>query len=254
MKRPIIALAATAALALASSAQAADLVVIASNGVKAALEELAPHYEQASGNKVSIKWGVAAVLKRDIEAGAPFDLAVLTSPIIADLAKQGKIAAGTETPIARSAVGLMVRKGAAKPDLSSPEALKRAVLAAKSLTWAKEGASGTSFLNALHKLGIADDAQRKADLAADGAGAAKKVASGEVELGALLVNEIMAQPGVEVAGPLPAELQTYTPFSSGVSAAAKNAAGAKALAGFLTRAESRAVFKAKGQEPIAPGL
>src|SRR5438067_13795599 len=249
MKRPIIALAAAAALALASSAQAAELVVIASNGVKAALEELAPHYEQASGNKVSIKWGVAAVLKRDIEAGAPFDLAVLTSPIIADLAKQGKIAAGTETPIARSAAGLRVRNGAAKPDLSSPEALKRAVLAAKSLTWAKEGASGTSFLNALHKLGIADDAKRKADLAADGATAAQKVASGQVDLGALLINEIMAQPGVEVAGPLPAELQTYTAFSSGVAAASENAAAAKALVDHLRSPDARAAFKAKGQEP-----
>src|SRR5207302_3554489 len=243
MKRPVLALAAAAAVTLACVAHAADLVVIASNGVKGALEELAPHYEHASGNKLSFKWGVAAVLKRDIEAGAPFDLAILTNAIVADLVKQGKIAAGSETPIARSGVGLMVRKGAAKPDLSSPEALKRTVQSAKSLTWAKEGASGASFLQALQKLGIADDAQRKADLAADGAGAAKKVASGEVELGALLVNEIMAQPGVEVAGPLPAELQTYTPFSSGVSAAAKNAAGAKALAGFLTRVQSGAVFK-----------
>ena len=249
MKRPVLALAAAAAVTLASVAQAADLVVIASNGVKGALEELAPHYEHASGNKLSFKWGVAAVLKRDIEAGAPFDLAILTNAIVADLVKQGKIAAGTETPIARSAVGLMVRKGAAKPDLSSPEALKRAVLAAKSLTWAKEGASGISFLNALQKLGIADEAQRKADLAADGATAAQKVASGQVDLGALLINEIMAQPGVEVAGPLPAEVQTYTAFSSGVAAASKNAAAAKALVDHLRSPDARAAFKAKGQEP-----
>ena len=134
MKRPVLALAAAAAMTLASVSQAADLVVIASNGVKGALEELAPRYEQASGNKVSFKWGVAAVLKRDIEAGAPFDLAILTNAIVTDLVKQGKIAAGSETPIARSGVGLMVRKGAPKPDLSSPEALKRAVLSAKSLT------------------------------------------------------------------------------------------------------------------------
>ena len=254
MKRPIVAIAAAAAMALACAAQAADLSVIASNGVKAALEELGPHFEHASGNKVAIKWGVAAVLKREIEAGASFDLAVLTSAAIADLAKQGKIAAGSETPIARSAVGLMVRKGAAKPDLSSPEAFKRAVQSAKSLTWAKEGASGVSFLNALQKLGIADEAQRKADLAADGASAAQKVASGQVDLGALLINEIMAQPGVEVAGPLPTELQTYTAFSSGVSASSKNSAAAKALADYLTTPDARAVFKAKGQEPGGAGM
>jgi len=249
MKRPVLALAAAAAVTLACVAQAADLVVIASNGVKGALEELAPRYEHASGNKLSFKWGVAAVLKRDIEAGAPFDLAILTNAIVADLVKQGKIAAGSETPIARSGVGLMVRKGAPKPDLSSPEALKRAVLSAKSLTWAKEGASGISFLNALEKLGIADDAKRKADLAADGATAAQKVASGQVDLGALLINEIMAQPGVDVAGPLPAELQTYTAFTSGVAAASKNAAAAKALVDHLRSPDARAAFKAKGQEP-----
>lgn len=245
MKSQILAV----AIALSCNAQADDLVVIASNGVKPALEELAPHFEHMSGNKVSFKWGVAAVLKRDIEGGTPFDLAILTTAIVADLVKQGKIAAGSETPIARSGVGVMVRKGAAKPDLSSPEALKRAVQSAKSLTWAKEGASGVSFLNALQKLGIGDEALRKADLAPDGAGAAQKVASGQAELGALLINEIMAQPGVEVAGPLPAELQTYTAFTSGVSASAKNAAAAKALVEQLRSPDARALFKAKGQEP-----
>src|SRR5436853_7817282 len=132
MKRPVLALAAAAAVTLACVAHAADLVVIASNGVKGAVEALAPHYEHASGNKVSFEWGVAAVLKRDIEAGAPFDLAILTNAIVADLVKQGKIAAGSEAPIARSGVGIMVRKGAAKPDVRSAEALKRAV---QSATW-----------------------------------------------------------------------------------------------------------------------
>ena len=252
MKRPILALAAVSALALTSVAQAADLAVIASNGVKAALEELAPQFEKATGNKVAIKWGVAALMQREIEGGAAFDLAILTSPLIAELAKQGKIAVGSETPIARSAVGIMVRKGAQKPDLTSPVGLMNAVLAAKTLTWAKEGASGTAFLGALRKLGIADEAQRKADLAADGAGAAQKVASGQADFGALLVNEIMVQPGVDLAGPLPAVLQSYTAFSSGISASSKNAEAAKALAEHLTKPESRAMFKAKGQEPFDP--
>jgi molybdate transport system substrate-binding protein len=248
MKRMLLSLAAAAA-ALSIPAHAEDVVVIASNGVKPALEALAPDFERASGHKLSFKWGVAAVLKRDIEAGTPFDLAILTSANIADLIKQGKVAAGSETPIARSGVGIMVRAGASKPDLSSPDALKRAVLSAKSLTWAKEGASGAIFTKALEKLGIAHEVHSKADLAADGASAAKKVAGGEAELGALLINEIMAQPGVEVAGPLPDALQSYVVFHSGVSAASKNAAPAKALAEFLTRPDARAAFKAKGQEP-----
>ena len=141
----------------------------------------------------------------------------------------------------------MSRKGAAKPDLSSAEALKRAVLSAKSITWVKEGASGVYFASLLEKLGIRDAV--KPVLAADGADAARKVASGEADLGALLINEIMAQPGVDLAGPLPAELQSHTPFSSGVAASSKNAAAAKALVDYVTSPSARAVFKAKGQEP-----
>ncbi len=246
MKR--LAIVAAAAL-LCASAHAADITVLASNGVKAALDELAPTFERATGNKVTIKYGLAAVLKREIEAGEHFDLAVLTSAGIADLAKQGKVTAGSARPVARSGVGIMVRDGAPKPDLTSPEALKRAVLAAKSVTWAKEGASGTYFVSVLKKLGVADEVMGKANLGTDGADAARKVASGAADLGALLINEIMAQPGVVVAGPLPPALQNYTVFHSGVSASTKNGAAAKTFAEFLTKPRARTVFKSKGQEP-----
>ena len=252
MKCPIVMLAAAAAVALACSAQAADLIVAATNAVKPALEDLVPVFERANGHKVSLKFGVAAVVKRDLEGGAPFDLAIITSGGIADLVKQGKITAGSETPIARSGIGMMVRSGATKPDLSSAATLKQAVLSAKSITWVKEGASGVYFASLLEKLGIRDAV--KPVLAVDGVDAARKVASGEADLGALLINEIMAQPGVDLAGPLPAELQSYTPFSSGVAASSKNAAAAKALADYLITPDARAVFKAKGQEPGGAGL
>jgi molybdate transport system substrate-binding protein len=248
MKRVIFAFTAVAAL-VSLPAYAADITVLASNGVKAAFDELAPAFERATSNKVAVKYGLAAVLKRNIEAGEYFDLAVLTSAGIADLAKQSKVATGSERPVARSGVGIMIREGTPKPDLSSSEALKRAMLAAKSVTWAKEGASGTYFISVLQKLRIADEVMRKANLAVDGADAAKKVANGQAQLGALLINEIMAQPGVVVAGPLPASLQNYTVFHSGVSAATKNTVVAKEFAEFLTKPESQAVFKAKGQEP-----
>jgi molybdate transport system substrate-binding protein len=247
MKPLLIAAALIATLAV--RAEAADIKVLASNGVKAALEELAPHFEHMNGHQVTIVFGLAAGLKRQIEAGEAFDLAILTSAGIEDLARQGKVDAASRTSIARSGVGIMVRSGAPKPDLGSPEALKRALLAAKSITWAKEGASGVYFASVVEKLGIAGEIKPRLNLAPDGAGAAHKVASGEADLGALLVNEIMAHPGVEVAGPLPAALQSYTVFHGGVSAASKNAAAAKAFAEFLTEPESRAVFKAKGQEP-----
>jgi molybdate transport system substrate-binding protein len=232
-----------------TAAGAADLKVLASNGVRGALEELAPAFANATGHKLSITFGLAAGLKRDIEAGEAFDLAILTSANIDDLARQGKVDGASRTPIARSGVGIMVRAGAPKPDLSTPEALKSALLAARSITWARDGASGVYFASVMQKLGIADEIKQKYKLALDGAAAAHKVASGEAELGALLVNEIIAHQGVEVAGQLPPELQSYTAFHSGVSTASKDPAAAKALAEFLTTPAAAAVFKAKGQEP-----
>jgi molybdate transport system substrate-binding protein len=232
-----------------AAAGAADLKVLASNGVRGALEELAPAFARATGHKLDITFGLAAGLKREIEAGAAFDLAILTSANIDDLAKQGKVDGASRTPIARSGVGIMVRAGAPKPDLSTAEALKSAVLAARSITWAKEGQSGIYFASVVQKLGIADAIKPKLNLALDGAGAAQKVARGEAELGVLLVNEIIAHQGVEIAGQLPPELQSYTAFHGGVSTASKDAGAAKALAEFLTTPAAREVFKAKGQEP-----
>ena len=249
MKNLVHALAALAAMLCAAAAGAADIKVLASNGVRATLEELAPSFERETGHKLAITYGLAAVLKRQIEAGEAFDLAILTSGGIEDLAKQGKVDGASRTPIARSGVGIAVRAGAPKPDIGSAEALKRALLSAKSITWAKEGASGTYFASVVQKLGIAEQLAPKLNLAASGAQVGEKIVAGEAELGALLVNEIMALKGVDVVGPLPPELQSYTVFHSGVSAASKNAAAAKALVQFLTTPAARALFKSKGQEP-----
>jgi molybdate transport system substrate-binding protein len=246
MKRIAIALAAVFA---AAPANADELKVIASNGVKASLEELAPHFEHMTNNKLHIHFGVAAPLKRQIEGGEAFDLAILTSAGIADLAKQGKIDSGSITPIARSGIGLGVRAGARKPDISTPDALKRTLLEAKSISWAREGASGVAFASVVDKMGIGEQVKAKAKLASNGAGVGELLVNGDAELGAILVNEIMAIKGVEVVGPLPGELQSYTAFHSGVSSASRSSAAAKALARFLTSPDSARVFKTKGQEP-----
>lgn len=248
MKRLAVAL---FSLLAAATAHADSIKVVASNGVKAALDELAPQFERASGHKVAFEYGLAAVLTRQLEGGEAFDLAVLTSANIEGLAKQGKVDGATRAPVARSGTGFMVKAGAKKPDLGNADAVKRAVLAAKSLSWAKEGASGKIFLDAMQKLGVADQAKAKGNLGADGADAARKVGAGEAELGVLLVNEILAQKdkGVELAGPLPPELQSYLAFHAGVSSASKSAAAAKAFEKFITAPAGAAVFKAKGQEP-----
>ena len=244
-----IALVGIAALLTAASTRAAEIKVLASNGVKAALEELAPAFERATGNKLSISFGLAAVLKRQIEAGEAFDLAILTSAGIEDLAQQGKVDGGSRAAIARSGVGIGIRKGGPRPDIGTPEALKRTLLSAKSISWAKEGASGVYFAGVLERIGIAEQMKPKVHLAPSGAEVGKLVAGGQVELGVILVNELMAAPGVEVLGPLPAELQNYTAFHAGVGAGSKSPAAARALIQFLTTPSAGAVFKAKGQEP-----
>jgi molybdate transport system substrate-binding protein len=231
-----------------ASVRAAEIKVLASSGVKAALEELAPEFERATGHKLVIEIGVAAVLKRRIEAGEAFDLAILTSSGISDLAGQGKVDAGARAAIARSVVGIGIRKGAARPDIGTVDALKRTLLSAKSIAWAKEGASGVYFASVLERIGIAGQVKPKAVLAASGPEVEKLVAAGKVELGVNLVNELMAAPGVEVLGRLPAELQNYTVFHAGVGVGSKDSSAAKALIEFLTTPAAGAVFRAKGQE------
>jgi len=223
--------------------------VLASNGVKSALEELAPAFERATGNKLVIEFGLAAALKREIESGQAFDLAILTSAGIDDLAKQGKVDGATRTPIARSGVGVGIQRGAARADIGTADAFKRAMLAAKSISWAKEGQSGIYFAGLLERMGIAEQMKPKVVPAATGAEVGKLVAEGKVQYAVILVNELMATPGVEVLGPLPAELQSYTVFHAGVASGSRNAQGASALVKFLTAPSARAVFKAKGQEP-----
>jgi len=241
-------LAAIAAMLATASISAAEIKVLASNGVKEALNELAPAFERATGHKLAISFGLAAALKRQIEAGEAFDLAILPAAVLNDLAKQGKVDARARTSIARSGVGIGIRKGARRPDIRTAQALKRTLLAADSITWAKEGQSGIYFADLLKRIGIAERMRPKIVLAASGVEVGKLVASGKVQLGVILVNELMAAPGVEVLGPLPPELQNYTVFHAGVGVGSKDSSAAKALIKFLTTPAAGAVFKAKGQE------
>ncbi len=236
------------ALMTTASIRAAEIKILASNGVREALLELAPAFERETGNKLVIGFGLAAALKRQIEAGEAFDLAILPAAGLDDLAKQGKVEAGSRAPIARSGVGIGIRKGAPRPDIGTAEALKRTLLSAKSITWAKEGASGVYFAGMLERMGIAERMKPKIVPAASGGEVGKLVAGGQVQLGVILVNELMAAPGVEVLGPLPAELQNYTVFHAGVGVGSKDSSAAKALIKFLTTPAAGAVFRAKGQE------
>ena len=237
-----------AALMTTVSIRAAEIKVIASNGVKEALHELAHAFERETGHKLVIAFGLATALKRRIEAGEAFDLAILPAAAIDDLIKQGKMDAGARAPIARSGVGIGIMKGARRPDIRTPGAFKRTLLSAKSITWAKEGQSGIYFAGLLERIGIAEQMKPKIVHATSGVEVGQLVAGGQVQLGVILVNELMAAPGVEVLGPLPPELQNYTVFHAGVGVGSKDSSAAKALIEFLTTPAAGAVFKAKGQE------
>ena len=249
IKTLVTAILGIAPLLAMASIRAAEIKVLASNGVKEALNELAPAFERETKHKLVISFGLAAALKRQIEAGQAFDLAILPAAGLNDLAKQGKVDARARAAIARSGVGIGIKKGARRPDIRTPRALKRTLLSAESITWAKEGQSGIYFASLLERIGIAEQVKPKVVPASSGVEVGKLVAGGQVQLGVILVNELMAAPGVEVLGPLPAELQNYTVFHAGVGVGSKDSSAAKALIKFLTTPAAGAVFKAKGQEP-----
>ena len=246
-----------AALALAAltvqarAANAAEITVLCSVGLKAVMDELAPQFERATKHTVVVKYDLAAVLKRQIEGGAPFDLVVLTPAMLDNLIKQGKVAADSRAVVARSGLALAIREGAKKPDISSTDAFKRTLLGAKSIAYAKEGASGVFFAEIIQGLKIADALKSKSTLTATGDAIGEAVVHGTVELGVLPVSEILPVPGMVVGGAFPAEVQRYIVMVAGVSSGAKQGATARDLVKFLMAPAALPVIKAKGMERAA---
>jgi molybdate transport system substrate-binding protein len=236
-----------AGLLLGVGAQAADITVLSSTSLTSTLTELQQTFETKSGDKLILSFATTSQLKKRIESGEAFDLCILTAPAIDDLTKSGKLA-GSRIDLARAGIGVAIKKGAAKPDLSTAEAFKQAILAAKSVAYTSEGASGTYFVGLTERLGIADAVKAKAHTTPGGP-AAELVARGEAELAIQQISELLGVAGTELAGPLPPELQSMTTLSAGVATQAHNAKGAQALAAFLTTPDAIAVIRAKGMEP-----
>jgi molybdate transport system substrate-binding protein len=227
--------------------QAAEIKVIASTGVASVVTELGRQFEAKTGHKVQTDFAVIAVSKRKIDAGATFDIAILGPAAIDELIDHGKIIGDTRTSFGRTGLGVAARKGGAKPDISSAEAFKRAMLGAKSVGHSKEGLSGVHFLAILDRLGIA--AEMKVKLKAyEGAGLTQAIATEEVELGVTGIGPILAMPSAEFLGALPKEIQSYVVFTAGVTASAKDVAASRALLQFMTGPDAATVFKAKGME------
>jgi molybdate transport system substrate-binding protein len=226
---------------------AAEIKVIGSTGVASVVTELGRQFEAKTGHKVQTDFAVIAVSKRKIDAGATFDIAILGPAAIGELIEQSKIIGDTRTSFGREGLGVAVRKGSAKPDISSVEAFKRAMLGAKSVGHSKEGLSGVYFLAILDRLGIA--AEMKVKLKPyEGAGLTQDLATGAVELGVTGIGPILTNPSAEFVGPLPKELQSYVVFTAGVATSAKDLAASRALLQFMTGPDASPVFKAKGME------
>ena len=237
------------ALFAAGAADAAEIKVFASNALKTALQELGPQFEKATEHKLTFNFNAAAMLKAEIENGAAFDLAILGAPAADDLIKQGKLVATTRTEIARSVAGLAVKKGAPKPDISTTEAFKRALLDAKSICYVEQGATGIYLKGLLERLGIAEQLKAKTKLLPPSNPAAHAVANGEAEIGMTQISEILPYAGAELVGPLPAEIGLHSVYPAAVSAGAKEPDAAKALIKFLAAPAAIPVLKSKGLEP-----
>ena len=224
--------------------EAAEIKVLSTVGMQPATVELFKSFEAATGHKILVTYGLAAALRTSVLEGASADVLVLTSATVDDLVKGGKVVAATKTDVARSGVGVGIKAGAPKPDIGTPEALKRTLVAAKSIGYSREGASGVAFARAVERLGLAE--QVAAKYKDTGTKAGEMVAAGEIELAAAQIPELMAVPGVEVIGPLPAELQTTTIFAVGLATEAKDPAAGRALIEFLAGPQASPVYKAKG--------
>ena len=231
------------------NARADEVTLIAPGGIRAPIEKMIPDFERKTGHTVKATFGSGNGTKQQVMKGEAFDVPIVQPPL-AEVIATGNVVAATETPIATVAVAVAVRKGASKPDISTREALKKTLLAAKSVAFpdgARGAAAGVSFDQTLKTLGIAEQMQAKITRAQGGALSMEMLAKGEVEIGLTFLSEIH-DPGVEVVGILPREISTPTALVGFVSTKAKSPEAAKALLKYLSGPEAAAVYKEIGMQ------
>jgi molybdate transport system substrate-binding protein len=222
--------------------------VLSSNAIKAAYTELVPQFERASGHKVATVWaGTNDILKR-MKANETYDVMIMARPTLDGLAKEGKVVAGSQVDLVTSGIGVAVRAGAPKPDISSGEALKRALLAARSIGYS-QGPSGVYLIKLFERWGIADTIRSRVLQTQPGNPVGEAVARGEAEIGFQQVSELLPIAGISFVGPLPADIQEVTTFAGGIHAAAKEVDAAKAWVKFITSPAAAAAIRKSGMEP-----
>lgn len=234
------------------AADAAEIKVLAGSALEPVFRELVPAFERASGNKVILDSdGAIGAMTARVEKGEVADVVIVSGAQIDRLEKQNKVAAGSRADLARVGVGVFVRKGAPKPDISTVDAFKRTMLAAKSIGY-NDPAAGAPvslyLLDLFERMGIATEMKAKSIAFKQRTERFAPVARGEVEIGFNQISEILAAQGVDLAGPLPAAIQNYTQFSAGIVANGKQPGAAKAFTDFMASPASMAVMKAKGFE------
>lgn len=234
-----------------ATAQAAEVKVLSAGAFKQIVVAIQPAFESKTGHKLVIDNDTVGALVKRISGGEAFDVAFVSPGAVDDLVKSGKVAAGTKADLARVGVGVMVRAGAAKPDISTVEAFKQAVLAAKTVAYidpASGGSSGIYLDKLFAQMGIADQVKAKAKLK-NGGYVADLLVAGEAEFGIHQISEIVPVKAVDLVGPLPKDIQNYTTYAGGIAAASAQRVAAAALIAFLATPEAIALLQSKGMEP-----
>jgi molybdate transport system substrate-binding protein len=248
--RSLTALWAIGIVIAAAGAVPASEVRVLSIPFKGPMDRIGPKFERTTGHRLAVKYAPSALLQKQIDAGEPFDVVLIFPTVVDQLIKQGKIAAGTRVDIASAGLGVAIKTGAAKPNLQTAEAFKRMLLASTSIAYAGQGPSGVHLIGLLDRLEIAQEVKPKLKPMSAGSQVVGPVARGEVEIGIVSIPFILAEPGVELAGPLPRELQDYVHYSSGVGISAQDTNAAKAFVSYFRQAESAEVLRAHGLEPL----
>ena len=238
-----------AAAALVSGiASAAEIKVLSTQATEQSYRELVPQFEKATGHKVTTIFTGTLDADKRLAANEQYDLLIMSQPSIEQHITDGKVVQGSRIDLARSGVAVGVKSGAPKPDITTVDALKRAILNAKSIGYST-GPSGNYIIEMFQRLGVLDTVKPKMKQTATGVFVGSIIASGEVEIGFQQVSELSQYEGVDYVGPLPAEMQNYTTFSSGILAGAKEAEAARALVRYITSPQAGAVYRKRGMEP-----
>jgi molybdate transport system substrate-binding protein len=249
----LVKIAAFSVLAVAATgnyARAADINFLCANALEPAMRELIPEFQKASGHNVTVIYVTPGISTERVRKGEEADLVTVLPPQWESLQKEGKLAPGTRVVIGKSGLGVFVKRGVPRPDISSVEAFKRALLNAPSIAVGDPSHSpvGGYVIPLLDRLGIGGDIKPKLKLTGGGPAAIQTVVKGDAVIGFTQMPEIIASPDVESVGPVPTDIQNFTTFTAAIPASAKQAAAAKALVDFLTSPRAVSVIKSKGLE------